>query len=193
MRSLNTGKRIVPIVVIILLLIALGFTSTAAFAYWQQLAVEGNVVIRFDGEDANLDVSLISEDFTGRLVPEGHIMFDGEVEEVTFEYQVSLDKELVKSVNLIVESVNVKIGESDEYAHLVDITINGTKNVHTNELFNSVVTITVVVRLIEPLDTSEVEDPNLANVLDSREAYEAIRDQSINFTLNFSVEPKEEV
>ena len=190
---MNTGKRIVPIVIIIMLLIALGFTSTAAFAYWQQLAVEGNVVIRFDGEDANLDVDLVSNEFTGRLVPQGYVFFEGEVEEVTFEYQVSLDKELVRSMNLIVESVNVKIGDSDEYAHLVDITINGTKNVHTNELFNTVVTITVVVRLIEPLDVSEVDDPLLANVVDSKLAYETIKGKNISFTLNFSVQPKASV
>lgn len=188
---MNTGKRIVPYVVIILLLIALGFTSSAAFAYWQEISVTGNVVIRFDGEDANLVVEQVSNEFTGQLVPENHVYFEGEVEYVTFEYQVSLDKTLVKSVNLIVESVDVMIGDSTEYAHLVDITINGTKDEHTNELFNSVVTITVIVRLIEPLDADE--DPLLANVSDSEAAYNAIKGQEISFSLNFRVVQKEEV
>lgn len=192
-RSLNAGKRIVPYVIIILLLIALGFTSSAAFAYWQEISVTGNVVIRFDGEDANLKVDQLSSEFTGKLVPEGQVFFEGEVEFVTFQYQVSLDKTLVKSVNLIVESVNVKIGESTEYAHLVDITINGEKDVHTNELFNSVVTITVTIRLLEPLDLSEVSDPSLANVEDSRVAFNAIKGQTISFSLNFRVEQKNEV
>jgi hypothetical protein len=50
-----------------------------------------------------------------------------------------------------------------------------------------------VVKLIEPLDESEVDDPEDANVEDSVAAFEAIKGQDLSFTLSFSVEPKEEV
>jgi hypothetical protein len=126
-------------------------------------------------------------------VPEGKAFFIGQYEEASFTYSVSVDKELVKSVNLIVEASDILIGGSSEYAHLVEITINGTKDLHINELFNSAVEVVVVVKLIEPLDESEVDDPNDANVEDSVAAYEAIKGQDLSFTLSFSVEPKEEV
>jgi hypothetical protein len=96
-------------------------------------------------------------------------------------------------VNLIVEASSILIGGSSDYAHLVEITINGTQDLHINELFNSAVEVVVVVKLIEPLDESEVDDPEDANVEDSVAAYEAIKGQDLSFTLSFSVEPKEEV
>lgn len=194
MRSLNTGKKIVPIVIIIMLLIALGFTSTAAFAYWQDVSRVGNVIIRFDGEDANLLVEKVSDDFTGRLVPQGFIFFEGEVEEVVFEYEVDIDKDLVNTMNLVVEALEVKIGDTDEYTHLVDIQIGPAKDKFEYEIFNSVVTVRIIVRLIEPIDEAEaIErglDLSLVNVDDSRAAYNAIKNATISFKINFSVTPR---
>jgi predicted ribosomally synthesized peptide with SipW-like signal peptide len=183
--------RHIQIIIIILLIVGLAFTSTAAVAYWHDVNTTSNVIIEFGGEQASLEITETGTSFTGTLVPEGHAFFLGEKEEATFVYTVSIDKTLVKSVNLIVEAIEVKIGDSTEYAHLVDIQINGTKDEHTNELFNSEVVITVVIKLIEPLDESEVEDPLLANVEDSVAAYNAIRGQDLSFTLSFTVEPKE--
>jgi len=191
---LNTGKKIVPLVIILMLVIALGFTSTAAFAYWQDVSRVGNVVIRFDGEDANLIVQEVSGEFTGRLVPEGYIFFDGEVDEVVFEYDVSIDKPLVQTMNLIVEAVNVKIGETTDYGHLVDIQVGLEKNRFEYELFNSVVTVRIVVKLIEPIDEAEAIarglDLSLVNVTDSQAAYDFIKGQTISFDINFSVTPR---
>ncbi|MCR3906318.1 MAG: hypothetical protein NUK62_04765 [Tenericutes bacterium] len=189
------GKKYVPIVIIIMLVIALGFTSSAAFAYWQDVSQIGNVVIRFEGEDANLVVEAQHEEFTGKLVPQGYIYFEGEVDEVIFEYDVSVDKTLVQSMNLIVEAKDILIGESDEYDHLVDISIGNAKEYFVNELFNSVVTVTIVVRLLEPIDNDEaVEkglDLELVNVEDSELAYNSIKGKDISFTISFRVEPKE--
>jgi hypothetical protein len=179
--------------IIILLIIGLAFTSTAAVAYWNDVNTNSNVVIEFGGEQANLQIVESGDSFTGTLVPDGKAFFIGEYEEATFTYTVSVDKELVQSVNLIVEAIEIQIGGSTEYAHLVEIIINGTKDLHTNELFNSDVEITVLVRLIEPLDLSEVENPEDANVEDSVAAYNAIKGEDLSFTLSFSVEPKEEV
>jgi hypothetical protein len=183
--------RHIQIIIIILLIVGLAFTSTAAVAYWNDVNTNSNVIIEFGGEQASLEITETGTAFTGTLVPEGHAFFLGEKESATFVYTVSIDKTLVKSVNLIVEAIEVKIGDSTDYAHLVDIQINGTKDEHTNELFNSEVVITVVIRLLEPLDVSEVEDPLLANVEDSVAAYNAIRGQDLSFTLSFTVEPKE--
>ena len=194
MKSLNTGKKIVPIVVIVLLVIALGFTSSAAFAYWQDVSRVSNVVIRFDGEDANLIVEPVSDEFTGRLVPEGFVFFEGEVEEVIFEYEVSIDKELVQTMNLIVEAIEIKIGETDQYGHLVDVQIGPDKDKFEYEIFNSTVIVRIVVRLLEPIDEAEaIErglDLGLVNVEDSRVAYDFIKGETISFKINFSVTPR---
>ena len=194
MKSLNTGKKIVPIVVIVLLVIALGFTSSAAFAYWQDVSRVSNVVIRFDGEDANLIVEPVSDEFTGRLVPEGFVFFEGEVEEVIFEYEVSIDKELVQTMNLIVEAIEIKIGETDQYGHLVDVQIGPDKDKFEYEIFNSTVIVRIVVRLFEPIDEAEaIErglDLGLVNVEDSRVAYDFIKGETISFKINFSVTPR---
>lgn len=194
-RSLNTGKKIVPVVIIIMLLIALGFTSTAAFAYWQDVSRVGNVVIRFDGEDANLIVQEVSDQFSGRLVPAGYVYFEGEVDEVVFEYEVSIDKTLVQTMNLVVEAIDVKIGETDEYSHLVEVQVGPELNAFEYELFNSVVTVTVRVRLLEPIDEAEAFerglDPSLVNVENSEEAYNFIKGETISFKINFSVTPRE--
>ncbi len=187
------GAKQLQILIIILLVVALAFTSTAAVAYWNDVNENSNVVIEFGGEEANLQIVESGDSFTGRLVPEGRAFFIGEYEEATFTYTVSVDKELVQSVNLIVEATDILIGGSNEYAQLVEVTINGTVGEHTNELFNSAVEITVVIRLLEPLDLSEVVDPNDANVEDSAAAFNAIKGQDLSFTLNFSVEPKDEI
>ncbi len=186
------GKYI-QILIIILLIIALAFTSTAAIAYWNDVNSNSNVIIEFGGEDTELRILETGDSFTGKLVPDGKAFFLGEYEEAVFTYSVSVDNELVRSVNLIVEAIDVMIGDSDQYAHLVDITINGTKFEHTNELFNSAVEIVVVIKLLEPLDLSEVENPEDANVEDSVAAFNAIKGEDLSFTLSFRVEPKEEI
>ena len=189
------GKNILPIAIIIILLIGLGFTSTAAFAYWQDISRIGNVVIEYEGEDANLVVEEMHEVFSGKLVPEGYVYFEGEVDSVTFEYEVSIDKTLVRSMNLVVESFDVNIGEDDNYAHLVDITIGPAKDSFTYELFNSKINVIVVVRLLEPIDEAKaIErglDLSLVNVEDSRQAYDDIKGQTITFSVRFRVEPRE--
>lgn len=193
-KSLNTGRKIVPIVIIVLLVIALGFTSSAAFAYWQDVSRVSNVVIRFDGEDANLIVEEVSDAFTGRLVPEGFIFFEGEVEEVVFEYEVSIDKELIQTMNLVVEAIEIKIGETDQYGHLVDVQIGPDKDKFEYEIFNSTVIVRIVVRLLEPIDEAEaIErglDLSLVNVEDSEAAYNFIKGETISFKINFSVTPR---
>ena len=183
--------RHIQIIIIILLIVGLAFTSTAAIAYWNEVNTNSNVIIEFGGEEANLQVTETGTSFTGTLVPQGHVLFDGEEDTATYVYTVSIDKTLVKSVNLIVEAIDVKIGGQTEYAHLVEIMINGTKDEHTNELFNSDVVITVIIKLIEPLDVTEVVDPLVTDKYYQVLAYNAIKGEDLSFTLSFTVVPKE--
>ncbi|MGE4321247.1 MAG: hypothetical protein AB7E61_07345 [Acholeplasmataceae bacterium] len=183
------------LIIILLLAITLGFTSTAAFAYWTSTELSSNVKIDFTEENASLVINETSDQFSGMLVPKNYAWFEGEVEEVTITYEVSVDKTLVKEVNLVVQATNVMIGDSETYGNLVNVTINGVQNVSTNDLFNSKVLVTVVVTILEPIDSEEANmkglDESLVNVDDSVAAYEAIHGQTISFDLVFSVQPKE--
>lgn len=180
--------------IIVVLLIALGFTSTAAFAYWQDVTSLGNVQIEFSGEDATLEIVELHETFTGKLVPEGRAYFTDEVEEVVLQYQVSISRELARTMNLIVEATQVLIEGDDTYAHLVEITIDGSKNKVVRDIFNELVVVTVTVRLIEPIDAAEAAllglDPERVNVEDSVAAYHAIKGKTVTITLGFGVQPK---
>lgn len=188
-------RRSVQYLVIVLLLAALGFTSSAAVAYWNDVRNVSNVVVNFSDEEAELLIEQTSEDFSGMLVPQYYDIFEGQTDEATFTYTVSVDKTLVKEVNLIVEAINVQIGDSNIYADLVHVTINGNDGYHVNNLFNSQVVVTVVVTIDEPIDLEEANikglDQSFVNVEDSVAAYEAIKGETISFTLSFTVEPKE--
>lgn len=188
------GKKSLQLIVIILLLIALGFTSSAVFAYWNEVSSLSNVVIEFQGEDASLIVQETSDSFEGKLVPQGYVYFEDEVDQVVFEYDVSVNKTLVNSMNLIVEATDVMIGGTDEYQQLVDIQIGNGNRYLVNELFNSVVHVTITVRLMEPIDAAEAAARGLGNeainVSDSLAAFDAIKGQTITFTVHFKVEPK---
>ncbi len=189
------SRKFLPIIIIIIILmIALGFTSTAAFAYWTDVSTLSNLVIEFQGEDVNLVVQETNQPFEGKLVPEGHVYFEGEVDQVIFQYDVSVDKTLVNSMNLVVEAIDVKIGGFEDYEHLVDIQIGNGDRTFVNELFNSTVTITITVRLLEPIDAQEAANRGLGeeriNVEDSVLAFDAINGETISFTISFRVVPK---
>lgn len=184
----------IQLIIVLLLAITLGFTSTAAFAYWSNSTATSNVTIDFTEEDASLIVNQTSETFEGMLVPKHYVMFEGEVEEVVVTYEVNIDKTLVNEVNLVVESLNVTVAESSTYSHLINVEINGVEDRSVNDLFNSKVLITVIVTIDEPIDAEEADmlglDSSFVNVEDSVAAYEAIKGQTIAFDLRFSVEPK---
>lgn len=188
------GKRYVPILIILMLVVALAFTSSAAFAYWRDIREVGNVVIRFEGEDANLIIEETSDAFTGMLVPVGHVNFENEVDFVEFMYEVQLDRTLVQTMNLRVVASEILIDDNPDYAHLVMITINNQGSDFQGELFNTKVVIRVVVRLLEPIDMDEAVskglDLSLVNVDDSVQAFNAIKGQTITFKITFMVETK---
>ncbi len=186
--------RFVPIMITIMLLIALGFTSTAAYAYWTDISHLSNVVITFEPEDANLIIEDKHVNLSGVLVPRGYIYLAGEVDQLVYSYDVSVDKTLVQSLNLVIDAIDVKIDGLEEYEHLVDIQIGSGDRHYVNLLYNSKITITIVVRLLEPIDAAEAVKRGFGveriNVTDSKAAYNAIKGKDISFTIRFNVEPR---
>ncbi|HQQ39836.1 MAG TPA: hypothetical protein PKY72_06010, partial [Bacilli bacterium] len=142
-------------IIMIVVLLGFAFTFTSAVAYWSTELDTTNVQIEVSDEVAHLEVLDMNSEVTGWLVPEGYDHFAGEVTEVIFRYQVSLDKELIRTINLIVESMEVTIGGETTYAHLVDIDIGGEKDLKIYDLYNDSVTVVIKVRLIEPIDALE--------------------------------------
>jgi len=157
-------------------LIGFAFTFTSAVAYWSVEIDSGNVDVEISEIEASLEIIDLNGHVSGWLVPAGYDFFQGEVTEVEFTYEVSLDRELVRTVNLIVEKLEVTINGETTYAHLVE---------------SSAV---VKVRLTEPIDAEEAIqrglDASRVNVEDSIGAYEAIRGQEISIELGFRVEAK---
>lgn len=187
-------KKGIQLVVILLLAVALGFSSTAAFAYWTSSTRTSNVTIEFTEENASLIINQTSETFEGLLVPRNYALFENEVEEVSVTYEVSIDKTLVKEVNLVVEALNVMVGDSQDYSHLIKVEINGDDQKSINDLFNSTVLVTITITILEPIDQNEADmkglDSELVNVENSQTAYDAIYGKIISFDLRFSIEQK---
>lgn len=181
-------------IVIISALISLAFTTTSALAYWETVVNTENVVVEVAEHQANLQVLDLNQEFHGWLVPEGYDFILGEVTEVTFSYEVSLDKELIRTMNLIVEKMEVTIGGETTYAHLVEVTIGDEEDLKVFDIYNDKITIVIRVRLQEPIDLDEANERSLdlssVNVEDSQDAYEEIKGQEIRIELGFRVEPK---
>ncbi len=179
-------------VIIIFLLIGLSITTTTAIAYWSTVIDTSNVVIEVSDQKANLVVVDLSSTTGLWLVPEGYDYFVGEVDEVEIEYQVSINKELLRTVNLIVEKLKVTIGGSETYSHLVEVIIDEQLNSNSFELFNDKILIRVRIRLQEPIDLDEAIEKGFnhsrVNVEDSKNAYEAIKGQQIKIEIGFRVE-----
>lgn len=183
----------INLVVILILLLALGFTTTLAIKYWKEVSKLGNVTITIGtDEDIEMNVVKISPTFSGVLVPEGYAYFEGEVDQVLFEYSVSLDKVLIKTMNLLVEAIDIKIDGKTKYAHLVEVTIEEEVGKKEIDFLNETVTINIVVKLLEPVDANEaLETGKLANVENGELAFQEIKGKQIEFVLRFKIEPKE--
>ena len=175
-------------------MIGFAFTFTSAVAYWSVEIDSGNVDVEISEIEASLEIIDLNGHVSGWLVPAGYDFFQGEVTEVEFTYEVSLDRELVRTVNLIVEKLEVTINGETTYAHLVEVIIGGETDIKNYDLYNDLITVVVKVRLTEPIDAEEAIqrglDASRVNVEDSIGAYEAIRGQEISIELGFRVEAK---
>ncbi len=191
------GARKIQLGILALLIVGFVFTVSSAFAYWQEVTVSNTVDVVVIQEGAELiveDLSELGED--KRLVPQGHRFYTSDVDEVEFSYNVGISRELINTVNLHARAVDITIGGDDTYAHLVSINIMGQGDTATTDLYNDMITVTAIVTLIEPIDEAEAMqkglDNEFVNVEDSQAAYESIKGETIEFTLEFSLSSKEE-
>lgn len=184
----------VNLIAISVLIIALGFTTTLAIRYWNEVTTTNNVTITLGNEDqVEMNVIDISPAFEGTLVPRGYAFWKGEVDEVHFEYEISItDRELIQIMNLVVEAVNVKIGGSTVYAHLVEVTIVDEVGRKVIDFDGETARIKIIVRLLEPVDAIEAaETGKEANVDDAELAFNTIKGKEVEITLRFKIEPKQ--
>ncbi len=184
----------VNLIAISVLIIALGFTTTLAIRYWNEVTTTNNVTITLGNEDqVEMNVIDISPAFKGTLVPRGYAFWKGEVDEVHFEYEISItDRELIQIMNLVVEAVNVKIGGSTVYAHLVEVTIVDEVGRKVIDFDGETARIKIIVRLLEPVDAIEAaETGKEANVDDAELAFNTIKGKEVEITLRFKIEPKQ--
>jgi hypothetical protein len=188
-------RKVVQVAILVMLITSLSFTTTAAFAYWREVSLENIVVVQVIGDSGELIVTDLNSELQGQLVPEGRAIFVGEIEEAVFTYTVGVSKDLINSMNLNISATNVLINNDDTYSHLIEIEIMGSVSQTVVELFREVVTITVRIRLIEPIDLEEAIELGLdlerVNVEDSKAAFETIRGQEITFGLRFELQPRE--
>ncbi len=191
------SQKVVRLTTLALLFIGFLFTSTSAFAYWNEVTVQRDIEIVKIGEPVQIIITDINNDNSDYyLVPEGRAISVGDVEVIEFTYNVGVSRELLSVVNLEVIAENILIDNSDEYSHLVEIDINGMGENAVFDLYNDIITITVKVKLSEPIDEEEAINNGLdltsVNVDDSKSAFESIRGKIISFNLNFSLAQKEE-
>ena len=86
-----------------------------------------------------------------KLVPEGTITdTEKQVDSITLTYNVSLTKEVSTALTFSVTKSNVQIGDSPDYAGLVNITIDAPLTLKTT----TPKTVTVKVTLTEPGDVN---------------------------------------
>ena len=190
------NARLVKYTTIAFLLIGFAFTSTSALSYWRDVTVVRDVELVTIGTPVEIIIDDLNEDAILRqLVPYGYIYSVNDVDQITLEYEVSISKELLNSVNLYINVENIQIDGLDQYTQLVDITVLGSKDEVVLDLYNSTILVTLVVRLIEPIDMNEaIEgelDLELVNVEDSQEAFNDIQGKDITFSLVFELETKE--
>lgn len=150
------------------ILIALSAIVQISYAFWDSLNTSSNedVIIGEGMELAVTETVSVPEGKT--LVPEGAILGINDINEIVLEYNCVLNKESVEPLTLFVTYENVKIGGSSDYSDLVNINLSKAYAI-TGEVTKVIVTIT----LNEPIDEN---------------IYHAIKNQTINFDLNFSVE-----
>lgn len=190
------SRRTIQLATLSFLFIGFIFTTSSALAYWNEVTVTRDVEIVTVGEPIQIIVDNINDIGDVQLVPEGYVISVGDVDRVEFQYEVSVSRELLATVNLHVNAVDVLISGDDTYSHLVDVDIMGFGNEAVMDLYNDTITLVVTIRIIEPIDADEATslglDPSRVNVEDSVLAYESIQGQEISFALELFLEQKPE-
>ncbi|MCK5732410.1 MAG: hypothetical protein KAH13_05290 [Tenericutes bacterium] len=191
-------RKIMQIGIIVFLLFGLAITSTSTFSFWREVTVTRTIEVIGVGEPLELEITDLSTDNDPlSLVPSGYVVTISDTDEITLQYTVGVSRELLSTEVLNIYANTVLIGDDDTYSHLVDIDILGMGNNAILDLYNDVITITVTIKLIEPIDEAEAIanglDMSLVNVEDSILAYNQIKEKTISFILTFNLQIKESI
>lgn len=181
---------------LIFLIVGLSFTMASALAFWREVNVTTQVEIVTIGSPIEIIISDISngnEDL--RLVPIGKALSVGDVERIELYYTVGVSRELLNEVTLRVSINDVLINDDATYKDLVSIRVMGQEDGIDLDLYNNVITISIVVELLEPIDLEEATSKglniDLVNVQNAIDAYEAINGQNISFIIGLELIKKE--
>ena len=161
-------NRLWPLIVILLLVV-----SVVSYAYWDNLEKEIDSPGITIGEGVTLVVANPTAVSTGNLVPTGAVLKDGDVVSIEYTYKVSLDKEVVNALNLVVSVAdwNLGVGITPEEKTALTNGILEVQVAHPNTIHNNEETVTVTVSL---------NDTNLTEDL-----YNKIAGKTFTFTLKF--------
>ena len=193
-----TRRKVMQVGIIVFLMFGLAITSTSTFSFWRQVNVTRTVEVIGVGEPLELQITDLSTDNNPlSLVPSGYVVTISDTDEIILQYTVGVSRELLSTEVLNIDANTVLIDDDDTYSHLVDINILGMGNNATLDLYNDIITITVTVKLIEPIDDAEAIanelDLSLVNVEDSILAYNQIKGKTISFILSFNLQIKESI
>ena len=153
------------LLVVVLAIMLIGGLS-ASYAVWDNLSVAQEETINI-GEGTSIQLAVVLEAPAGKkLVPNGVVMGPNDVDEVVLTYNVKLSRVAAADLTLSVVASDVEINGVDTYAGLVNIAIAHDAAINSDDVL-----VTVTVTLTEPA---------------TPEAYNAIYNQDITFTLTFS-------
>lgn len=189
------NNRLTHTLLLSLLFVFFAFGSSFAYGYWQQISFASSAVVEFTSETPQLHAEVVSESIDVALVPTGYAMFAHQVEEVEFLYRLSIDNEIARTMDLVVEALEVTIDGEGTYANLVTVTIDGSLDTLIRDIFNEDVEVRANVRLNEPIDANEAQSRGLplsaVNVDNARLAYEAIAGKQLVITFRFAITAKQ--
>jgi len=158
----NYFRRFWPVILLLVLII----TTAFSYAYWDNLTKDDSSNITI-GEGATLSFEVVVDPEGKKLVPEGTVLDDDEVEAITYTYTVSLDKDFTNPLDLAVTVSDKKIDNNEALADFFGVNI--VKSAETIN-FGAGVTVTVTITLNEP---------------DTKAEYDLIAGKILSFTLSF--------
>lgn len=153
------------------LIFVLALVTVFSYAYWDSLEKSDDIDDITIGEGVTLSFNKVVV-LEGTLVPEEAVLKEGDVTEVVYKYTVSLDKEILEALNLVVECTNKAIDNNEALGDFFNVTITPD----STTIQNSSVEVTVKVTLNAPATKAE---------------YDQIAGKPLSFTLNFTASKQE--
>lgn len=187
-------NRLTKTLLLSLLFVFFAFGSSFAYGYFQRISFISSSIVDFDGESPTLQVEYIEQPLNISLVPSGRAYLPSQVESLDFDYRLSIDKELARTMDLLIDTSSITIGGASDYAGLIEVYIDGQPMSAVRDIFNEQVIVNAEIRLKEPIDAAEALRRGLpssaVNVADAKVAYAAIAGQELRVTFRFSIQPK---